>query len=570
MKEKIVVTINNESLPQSQCRKFDAGWYKIGDINVQNSGGCYFIGDQFYREETGRVVFDLRKGSYVLKNQDVVEGIITFDNAGYNLGHFTYSDADIVVNTVSGNKYPLISEEIILDNKKYKERLSNGEYYDIELLPSSQFNKITPPTNDYKTSLPYDSKGITDVYLDKHVKSDVKIHPKVEDYSKILEGLSFGLEFETVAGVLPTRILDKTALIPLRDGSIAGIEYVTVPLEGAKGIQTLLTTVEELNKRTKFDDTCSMHLHLGNVPRTKEFILAFFKLSLKFQNDIFEMFPLYKKYNFGVKRKNYSKPYDRYQFLSQMDKSINSNNINDNFDVLYSYLSQGEPFGVVNNDLKNVDSHPADRNGTQKWNIANRYYFHNFIPLIFGNKQTIEFRIHTPTYDANKILFFLYFNSILVNFTKKYEREILQDPYFLSQFKGLKSLVIYYIENNVKSVSRIRFRDFIIDSIDKRKGEIANQSAKGDIVGKENNVRCSTYINWKSYMKITDSTISGNLIHSLSELDMCYQERRQLILDTYHANKISLTQARVESDALEKDYRTRRDIISKTNEPVEW
>ena len=40
--------------------------------------------------------------------------------------------------------------------------------------------------------------------------------------------------------------------------------------------------------------------------------------------------------------------------------------------------------------LDNIISHPSDPNGNQKWNIRPRYLLFNIIPLIFGNKQTIE------------------------------------------------------------------------------------------------------------------------------------------------------------------------------------
>ena len=59
--------------------------------------------------------------------------------------------------------------------------------------------------------------------------------------------------------------------------------------------------ITELNKRTEFDDSCALHLHIGNIPRTPEFILAFYKVMSFFEDEMYEMFPLYKKYNFEIK-----------------------------------------------------------------------------------------------------------------------------------------------------------------------------------------------------------------------------------------------------------------------------
>ena len=43
---------------------------------------------------------------------------------------------------------------------------------------------------------------------------------------------TFGIEFETAGGFLPQHRLYELGLIPLRDGSITGIEFATVVLKG--------------------------------------------------------------------------------------------------------------------------------------------------------------------------------------------------------------------------------------------------------------------------------------------------------------------------------------------------
>jgi len=116
---------------------------------------------------------------------------------------------------------------------------------------------------------------------------DSKINYEVESVGNFIEPLTFGLEFETIAGFVPERVTKRLGLIPLRDGSISGLEYVTVPLSGKKGVQTVIDICEELEYRTIYDNSCSLHLHIGNIPRTPEFILAFLKTSSWLQDDIF-------------------------------------------------------------------------------------------------------------------------------------------------------------------------------------------------------------------------------------------------------------------------------------------
>ena len=393
-------------------------------------------------------------------------------------------------------QYYIFNDDIFKDSLSYRERLSNGLYYHISRLPSHKFNLISFPDKSYKYSLPYDSKGIINDHLNKYNDYNPEILKNIKKYAPILGNLTFGLEFETTKGYIPTRILDKYGLIPLRDGSISGIEYVTVPMQGEKGLQAVVDIVDQLEKRTEYEDrTCSLHLHLGNVPRTKEFILAFFKVGMRIQDEMFKMFPLYKKYNYGIKNKNYSAPLPTYEILSQLDNVIDSTNINRNFGVLYKYLSMGQELKSIDNDINNIECHPADPNGNQKWHISPRYLIYNIIPLLFGNKQTIEFRIHTPTYDINKILPFIFMNAAVVNFTINYQSSILNNPLFLIN-NDLTNILTMYI-NNTSITDRSTFKELMYHYISRRKSCCERQTLDGNILGTESEIHFDSDINWR-------------------------------------------------------------------------
>lgn len=526
--EKKVITIKGEEVPISQCRKFNKLYYKLGDIKIQNSGDCYLINGRCYREETGSVVYNHSINEYVILDNTILSGVIDIIENQLITGYFNNNMRYSKVIDNRGNYFLLYNPEIFKDNKEYREQLSTGDFYHISRLQSYKFNTIIFPSKDYKYSLPYDSKEIIEHNLKGYNENyNPEISKSIKNYAPLLENLSFGLEFETTKGFIPNRILSKYSLIPLRDGSISGIEYVTIPMKGEKGLQCTADILKVLKERTEYnDETCSLHLHLGNIPRTKEFILAFFKVGMRIQDEMFQMFPLYKKYNYHIKNKNYSAPLPTCEILSQLDPVINSNNIDDNFGVLYKYLSMGQDFKAVGNSLENVVYHPADPQGKQKWNIQPRYLLYNVIPLIFGNKQTIEFRIHTPTYDVNKIIPFIFMNSLIVNFTIKNQEKILKNKLFLNNydlFTLLSSQIDTYDVANINS-----FRDLMYDYIQKRKNNWERQILKGNIVGTESEIPASTNINWLNTQEIKKNPYSFK--DSFIEPPLQYKPRKSSII----------------------------------------
>lgn len=498
MKENLVTTVNGEIIESSKCRYIDKEYYKLGDINIENSGDCYFLDGRYVRYNTGHIEYDHEKKQYIRKNNvDLMYGIVGIKEGEFILGYFSTNPINnVIVYLEDGNGIRCINEKIVQDNLYYREELSTGDYYHISLKKANIFKKLAVVDRRVKEALPYDSREILDAYIAKFKKNyKPEISEAIEKYGSVIGNLSFGLEFETVKGIIPQNKLEVLPLIPLRDGSIQGLEYVTIPLEGNNGLQAVVDILKELNKRTEYDNSCALHLHIGNIPRTKEFILAFYKLASHLQDEIFSMFPLYKKYNFGVKRKNYSKPFPQNQLNAQMDPVITDKNIDINFDVLYKYLSVGQSFYDVNCDLKNVKSHPSDPNGTAKWNISTRYYAINFIPLLFGNKKTIEFRIHTPTYDISKIICFVIMNAIIINWCLVMQKQILNERGFLFNW-NLTNILRDYISRNLKDDSKHLLMDHLNDYIAGRVETTFRQNCNGNIVGNEEEIVCNNYIDW--------------------------------------------------------------------------
>jgi hypothetical protein len=530
MIEKTVITVNNEAVPLSQTRVFEGKYYKIGNPCVENSGDCYLINGKYFRVEKGSIVFEHLLKQYVIKNVNIIHGLV--DNN--QLGYFYHTSDVIIVTDEHGNELPALNESIVLQNKMYREEISTGRYFHISQKSTYQFLNIKKPSQEYKTSLPYDSKGLLSGYVQKYenqFKSKVLFHQEL--FGKALKDYTFGFEFETIKGFIPSRITDKLGVIPLRDGSISGIEYVTIPLQGTKGVQTLYETVKVLDTRTTYNNTCALHLHIGNIPRTKEFILAFFKLTAYIQDDIFQMFPLYKKYNFKIKNKNYSKPYPIYDLISKMDTTIDDKNINKNFNILFQYLTDGVSFDEYDNDLNCVNAHPSDPSGNQKWNIKKRYHVHNLIPLIFGNKSTIEFRIHTPTYDMTKISMFLLLNTVLIDYVKIKESSILKNNDLNTNYDSDKliSIVKEYCE-----LTNTRYRQSVYNNL---VNYISDRKSKIEILNKHLGViydesECSGYnINWNKDIPeetvITDTNLGVIDPYTMSVFDQLISLNNEVI-----------------------------------------
>ena len=209
---------------------------------------------------------------------------------------------------------------------------------------------------------------------------------------------TFGLEFETAGGFLPQHRLYELGLIPLRDGSITGIEFSTVVLKDNCGLNLLKQQMSELNERTIFDKDCSLHVHFGNFKLDGEVLLMVNNLFCS--SNISNYLPqltfsthLYK----SNKEKNYCDMNQKYASFASM----------------YAELVGRNFYGDFN------QPHPRDINGTRKWNIHSRYKAVNFInALCYKSPKTIEFRILRPTYNFDKVLGWLFIFSAFIKYAE--------------------------------------------------------------------------------------------------------------------------------------------------------
>lgn len=453
-REELVKTIDGTEHKRKLCRKMGNEYYLIGENSVENSGQCYLINKRYYKYNTGYIAYDHRINEYVVKNNSLKKGVVgVTDSDSLIIGSFSLEEGYSLDNyphiqlTESGKKviYPLLNDDIIKENYKYLYSVADDLYRERVNSDAMLVKRKKIASKEYKFSLPYSCKNMS---IENNIEMFEKLYKPSSDFmdsqlsglNPLLKQLSFGLEFETIRGVVPERICKKLGLIPLRDGSINGLEYVTIPLKGLKGLNALKDIVKVLSVYTEYDKNCSLHIHIGGMPRTEEYFLSLLRTLSWVEEDIYSMFPIYKRRNFGVKKKCYTKPLPFVSLFSKMDPVINSKNIKRNFDVLYRYLSVGQSYGTVKNSLDNVQNHPSDPGGSSKWNIKTRYHWVNMIPLLFGNKKTIEFRIHTPTYNFEKIINFLVMCSCIVKYAELNSGPVLTEP-SLGDYNSLHKVI---------------------------------------------------------------------------------------------------------------------------------
>lgn len=224
------------------------------------------------------------------------------------------------------------------------------------------------------------------------------LNPKQYPLGEFLR-YSFGLEFETSMGYIPEDICIRDGLIPLRDGSISGLEYSTVVLEGNGGISLLEQQLSTLKKYTTFNKECSLHIHLGGFPLEKSAIFRLYSICKGLEGEIMQYVPelTFNTAQYKASGKDYCK----------LLPSFSS------FDDLYHGLVGRRFFG----DL--TQPHPADPDRHHKWNIHTRYFWLNLMNMVcYDVNKTVEFRLLRPTYNFSKITLWLYIMNAILRYAE--------------------------------------------------------------------------------------------------------------------------------------------------------
>lgn len=286
--------------------------------------------------------------------------------------------------------------------------------------------------------------------IDKEFK-----HPlsKFMDYT-------FGVEFETSKGYIPEDICFRDGLIPLRDGSITGLEYSTLILKGNSGLSMMKQQIDTLKNYTRFDKNCSLHIHFGGFPLDPEKIWALYSVCARVQDDVEKYTPKYTFHSSEYKTtgKDYCKKLPTAGLYS--------------FDELYRSLVERNFLG----DL--TQPHPKDRYRSAKWRIQTRYFWVNFINIMCYNvNKTIEFRLLRPSYNYAKITLWMYIFTAIMKYADKNSKKchlgINRNPLKLTTIlravypDGLSKKLISKLEDlkKIKEEQETVYSDYIGEKI---------------------------------------------------------------------------------------------------------
>ena len=326
----------------------------------------------------------------------------------------------------------------IFTNKKFCYNQRTGYYFCV-INNLDKYN--SEPVNEFKANtFPYIRMGknyssFTALEEFKNTANNyLVLNPKL--IGKSIK-YSFGLEFETFKGFIPEHVCYQNGLIPLHDGSISGIEYTTTVLEKPTGLSLLSKQVDLLKQTTSFNKNCALHIHFGGYPVNIKAIYALFLICVALERDLlkYNCPAVFQTNVYKDTGKNYCNAYTRR--LSFND---------------FCYLMSAG----TTSDLNNLTNpHPADNGGDRKWNINIRYFWVNFINILFYNRaKTVEFRFLRPTYNFNKIVGWLYiFNAILLyseQLTNKLNREYIKNKKVMG---GDNSWQTFYFKNIPSTIS---------------------------------------------------------------------------------------------------------------------
>jgi hypothetical protein len=397
-----VVTWNYKTKLRSKCINIDGEWYIKGKRAVLNSGEAYKVGSKWYLAD--QCYYNTERNLYcklTANIKDVFEnGVIVkkrIDNSYINLGkYYIKSFYDIP----KGYSYDINNKRVV--NRKTG-CLVNYNEFNLDLYGANDNSAFEDFWNEYQ-------------------KRDIK------NKCKELKDYTFGVEFETSYGSLDYRMCKEALLIPVKDGSIGGYEYITVPLKHE--LDTLQKACFFLRMQCDVDFNTSTHIHIGNLPKDKAFALAFYMLYYRMQNEINSIFPPCKKSVKAIFNKNKKK--DHCEFLPELNLFYGSNYVNvdgtlnhkeilKGFNKVWTFWNDGVP----PNHKSNPDNRKHIRNGQAKWNILSRYHIINMVPYFFSDIGTIEFRYHEGTTDFGKISNWLFICISCLEYTKNNIKTIL-------------------------------------------------------------------------------------------------------------------------------------------------
>lgn len=285
--------------------------------------------------------------------------------------------------------------------------------------------------------------------------------------AELISPFSFGVEIETSNGIVDMVSLLKNDFVFLRDGSLdGGLEYTSLPLRGADGIAKLRNFCSSLSE-CSINEFCSLHIHLGGVNLSKEEVVSLYKTVFQCQQELFDFVPSYKRSSkyFAKKAeyKDHCKPLKSLGLYQEED-------VNQMYRSIYNFVTMNGQFGNGDDDIDEDEDegyYDEDDNHVNKWNKLSRYHHLNLLNW-FEKGSTIEFRLHEPTTNYQKIVSWLLIISAITKYAKKYSNQIINNELKISLMKIILDIypanVSSYLNKYIKHRTILHNNSYITGS----------------------------------------------------------------------------------------------------------
>jgi hypothetical protein len=441
---EIVTTVSGKKLPRGNTKFIQEGYHEKGV-------DCFRVEGKWFRLNSGYIGYNIdEKCFFLLKTVDKygfnTKVIIGLDSNNKHVYGFTKLRREFFypIYKVDGQVIYALNEKIASSIAKFDD-LRGVHILNSDTGTQIYVNALNPKNfpyslKDYKLMSVLNEKIIRNPSLDYnsfhaviakiyHEKNEEPLNSKLgKQYNDSIGDITFGVESESAnLGLAELNKISHSGLVCLRDGSVDGLELVSLPHRGFEGLMSTISQFSAAQKSFVVNVKCSVHIHVGGYELSDQQILGLYCLCYRIQNEIFEFVPPYKRNIEYLKSlaHEYSEPLKSLGIvynkgLISEDGNLVAKNFADCFTKFCQFITLGR-----SNKLENCFQ------GEPKWKIESRYCWVNFTNFLTDRKGTLEFRCFPPTFDAFTIATW----SILCKAIYKYGitkwKEILSDNFIV-------------------------------------------------------------------------------------------------------------------------------------------
>lgn len=391
----IITTITGKKVKISECILFRGEYYEKTHKDVVK---CCFTNDLTHFKNCNKLISSIK-----IIDKDRLEIEYCFVQAPF-IEFYPYLYSQVY------NIDSHVLNEDILDKNLFKQATDQDCFVDITR------NQVEMRKSRYYPSFKNKTK-----HLIKNVMDEIRFGIKSPTNS-IAEGLPYtmGVEIEVSHGFIPMyKSLLNYNLSCVRDGSInggeGGPEYVTGVLKGDAGFKHLQDICLGL-KDCRINHTCGVHVHLGNINFSKQFLVNSYILASLIEDELFTYLPKSRRNN------RYCRKLKPIKLEVALDNSKDNAQLEMDYNKLFKYIS----YEKVNNptfEYNKNKQHPLGAKCGYNHDTP-RYCWLNYVPAMFNTRgngsYSLEIRNHSGTTNFTKIKNWILLFMAIVAFAERH------------------------------------------------------------------------------------------------------------------------------------------------------